>query len=66
MFEKEKYICRHLKLTKEDILEVIRRKNLSSFAEIQDETDAGTVCGSCIADIEELLAGELEKRRSAR
>lgn len=64
MFDSNDFVCRHLQLTKADIVRVIRQKQLSSFTEIQDETDAGTVCGTCVADIEEILEEELERRRS--
>lgn len=63
MFEENDFVCRHLQLTKGDIVRVIREKNLSSFTEIQDETDAGTVCGTCVSDIEDILEEELELRR---
>ncbi len=64
MFESNDFVCRHMQLTKADIVRVIRQKNLSSFTEVQDETDAGTICGTCVADIEEILEEELERRRS--
>jgi NAD(P)H-nitrite reductase large subunit len=64
MFDSNDFVCRHMQLTKADIVRVIRQKNLSSFTEIQDETDAGTICGTCVADIEEILEEELERRRS--
>ncbi len=57
-------VCRHLQLTKADIVKVIREKDLSSFTEVQDETDAGTICGTCVGDVEEILEEELERRRS--
>lgn len=65
MFEDNDLVCRHLQLTKADILRAIREYKLTSFQEIQDETDAGTVCGTCVADIEEILDEEL-KRQSAQ
>ena len=64
MFEPNDFVCRHMQLTKADIVRAIRDKQLSSFTEIQDETDAGTVCGTCVADIEEILEEEVERRRS--
>ncbi len=64
MFDSNDFVCRHMQLTKADIVRIIRQKQLSSFTEIQDETDAGTVCGTCVADIEEILAAELERRGS--
>lgn len=64
MFDSNDFVCRHMQLTKADIVRLIRQKQLSSFTEIQDETDAGTVCGTCVADIEDILEAELERRRS--
>lgn len=65
MFEDNDLVCRHLQLTKADIVRAIRENKLTSFQGIQDETDAGTVCGTCVADIEEILDEEL-KRQSAQ
>lgn len=48
-------ICNHLGLTRQDIIDVIKEKNLTTLEEVLDETDAGSVCGTCIPDIEELL-----------
>jgi len=64
-FEESDFVCRHLRLTKTDILKAIRDKGLTSFTEIQDETDAGTICGTCVADVEEILEEELERQRNA-
>ncbi len=64
IFEDNDFVCRHLRLTKDDLIKVIREKGLTSFTQIQDETDAGTVCGSCVADIEEILEEELERRKN--
>jgi len=43
-------------------VKVIREKQLTTFEQIQDETDAATVCGSCAEDIEAILKEELELR----
>lgn len=64
MFDDKDYVCRHLQLTKEYLVNIIREKGLTSFQEVQDETDAGTVCGTCVADIEEILEEELERQRN--
>lgn len=66
IFEDSDFVCRHLKLTKADIVKAIREQELKSFSEIQDETDAGTICGTCVADIEEILEDELERRRNSK
>ncbi|MDK2842926.1 MAG: hypothetical protein PWQ17_2432 [Anaerophaga sp.] len=63
-FDKNDIVCRHLQLTKENIIKAIREKNLSTFEEVQDETDASTVCGSCAADVEAILEEELRKREN--
>ena len=34
----------------------------SAFEDLQDETDVATICGSCMADIEEILEDEIAKR----
>ncbi|WP_462317245.1 (2Fe-2S)-binding protein [Marinilabilia sp.] len=57
-------VCRHMQLTKNEIVKVIREKNLTTFEEVQDETDAATICGSCAADIESILEEELKKQES--
>jgi len=53
-----------MQLTKDDIVRVIREKKLTTFEEVQDETDAATICGSCAADIESILEEELKKQES--
>jgi NAD(P)H-nitrite reductase large subunit len=36
-------------------VKAIREKSLSTVEQVQEETTAGTVCGSCIEDIESIL-----------
>lgn len=62
MFEDNDFVCRHMQLTKADIVKVIRDKQITSFEELQDETDVATICGSCVADIEDILEEEIAKR----
>jgi NAD(P)H-nitrite reductase large subunit len=62
MFDDNDFVCRHMQLTKADIIKVIREKNITSFEALQDETDVATICGSCVADIEEILEDEIAKR----
>lgn len=61
-FEDNDIVCRHMQLTKADIVKVIRDKQLTTFEQVQDETDAATICGSCAADVEAILEEELRKR----
>jgi len=64
MFDDNDFVCRHMQLTKADIIKVIADKNITSFEELQDETDVATICGSCVADIEEILEDEIAKREA--
>lgn len=51
----DEFVCRHLELTREDIIKVIKEKNLQTVEDVMDETDAGSVCGSCVPEITEIL-----------
>ena len=62
MFDDNDFVCRHMQLTKADVIKVIREKKITSFEDLQDETDVATICGSCVADIEEILEDEIAKR----
>jgi NAD(P)H-nitrite reductase large subunit len=53
-------VCNHLGLTREDIIRVIKEKNLTTVQQILDETDAGSVCGTCIPDIADILDDVLD------
>jgi len=60
--ENDDLVCRHMRLTKGQILDVIRDHNISSFDALQDETNVATICGSCRADVEEILEDEINNR----
>lgn len=62
MFDNNDFVCRHMQLTKADIVKVIKDKSISSFDDLQDETDVATICRSCRADIEDILEEEIAKR----
>ncbi|WP_430814867.1 (2Fe-2S)-binding protein [Carboxylicivirga sp. RSCT41] len=64
MFDDNDFVCRHMQMTKADIIKVIRDKSITSFEDLQDETDVATICGSCVADIEEILEDEIAKREA--
>lgn len=49
-------ICNCMDVDRETIVKAIKEQNLTSVEEVQDATSAGTGCGSCIPDIEALLA----------
>ena len=62
-FEDMDFVCRHMMLSKQDLVKVIHEKGLKTMDDIQDETGAATICGSCYADLEEILEEELKKNK---
>lgn len=48
-------ICHCMGVMKSEIMRAIREKNLKTFEEVQEATEAGTVCGGCQDDIEDIL-----------
>lgn len=55
-------VCRHMGLTRQDFIDIIKEKNLTNVEDVMDETDAGSVCGSCIYDLNLLLEEILEEQ----
>lgn len=48
-------ICTCMGITKGEIVNAIKEKGLTTVEEVQDATEAGTICGSCVPDIEDIL-----------
>ena len=48
-------VCNCMQITKREIIEAIKAGNLVTIDEVGDASEAGTVCGSCHDDIEEIL-----------
>lgn len=48
-------ICHCNNIMKSDIVKAIKEKGLRSVEDVQEETTAGTTCGGCIPDIEDIL-----------
>ena len=48
-------ICNCMQITKGEIVEAIKAGKLTTIDEVGDATEAGTACGSCHDDIEEIL-----------
>ncbi len=48
-------LCTCLDITKGEVEDAIKNKKLKSVRQVQDETEAGTVCGACVDDIFLLL-----------
>jgi bacterioferritin-associated ferredoxin len=55
LMERNDIICSCLEITKGELEDAIKNKNLKSIQQVQDETEAGTVCGACVDDIYLLL-----------
>lgn len=53
-------ICNCNEIYKSEIVKAIKEKGLKTVEEVGDATTAGTVCGSCQDDIQEIL-DELNK-----
>lgn len=53
--EEDKLICTCMEVYRETIVEAIKEMGLKTVDEVGEATEAGTVCGECQEDIEELL-----------
>ena len=51
----DEIICNCMGITRGEIIKAIREHGLTTFDEVGDHTEAGTVCGSCEPDIEDIL-----------
>ncbi len=50
-----KIICTCNQVTEQQIEDAILKDNCDTVEKIQEKTEAGTVCGGCIEDIDEIL-----------
>lgn len=55
MADRDEIICNCNEITRGQIEDAIREGNLTTFEEVSEATEAGTVCGSCQDDIEEII-----------
>ncbi|MFA6923971.1 MAG: (2Fe-2S)-binding protein [Bacteroidales bacterium] len=53
--EEDIEICHCMEVNKSVIIKAIKEKGLKTVEDVQDETTAGTGCGGCIPDIENIL-----------
>ena len=51
-------ICNCLDVSEHEIVDAIKNKEATTIQDIMDITGAGTGCGSCIGDLEEILERE--------
>ncbi len=53
--ERDETLCHCMDVTKGEVEDAIKEKNLTTVEQVQEETEAGTGCGACIEDIEDVL-----------
>ncbi len=53
--EEDIIICNCNEIYKSTIVNAIKEKGLTTVEEVGDATEAGTVCGGCQDDIQEIL-----------
>ncbi|HKL95703.1 MAG TPA: (2Fe-2S)-binding protein [Paludibacteraceae bacterium] len=51
----DQLICNCMEVYKSTIVKAIKEKGLTTVEEVGEETEAGTVCGSCQDEIQEIL-----------
>jgi NAD(P)H-nitrite reductase large subunit len=54
----ENIICNCMSVSEHEIVDAIKSKKAISVQDIMDITGAGTGCGSCIDDLDEILKRE--------
>lgn len=55
MGQADEIICHCQSITRGQIEEAIREQGLSTFEEVMEATEAGSICGSCQDDIEAII-----------
>ena len=53
--EDDVIICNCADIYKSEIVKAIKDKGLKTVEEVGEETTAGTLCGECVDDIQEIL-----------
>jgi len=56
--EDKKIVCNCMNVKRSEIIAAIREHKLESADDVQDYTDAGTVCGKCMDEIEEIVESQ--------
>jgi len=51
-------ICHCMDVSEHEIVDAIKNKNAVTVQDIMDITGAGTGCGSCVDDLDEILKRE--------
>ena len=59
--EEDLEICHCMGVNKSEIVKAIKEKGITTVEEIHEHTTAGTGCGGCIPDLENILKATLSK-----
>ncbi|HBG24193.1 MAG: nitrite reductase [Bacteroidetes bacterium GWF2_41_61] len=54
-------ICNCNEVYKSEIVKAIKEQGCKTVEQIGDVTGAGTICGGCVDDIQEILDSEINK-----
>ncbi|MDP3437644.1 MAG: (2Fe-2S)-binding protein [Bacteroidales bacterium] len=54
-------ICNCNEVYKSEIVKAIKEQGCKTVEQIGDATGAGTICGGCVDDIQEILDSEINK-----
>ena len=55
MGDRNELICICMDIRRGEIEDAIKAKNLTTVEGVQDTTEAGTSCGGCVNEIEDIL-----------
>jgi NAD(P)H-nitrite reductase large subunit len=55
IMDNDEIVCNCMQITKGEIVDAIKAGNLKTIDEVGDANEAGTICGSCHDDIEDIL-----------
>ncbi len=51
-------ICHCMQVTEHEIVDAVKNKDAYNVQDVMDITSAGTACGSCIDEIDEIIKRE--------
>lgn len=55
MEDNNEMICPCYGLTKQDLIDAIEENGITTLEELMEVTGAGTVCGACMEELEEIV-----------
>ncbi|MDD3739742.1 MAG: (2Fe-2S)-binding protein [Bacteroidales bacterium] len=61
MENSERIVCNCMGITEQEIIDAIKNHGCDTVEKVSDKTEAGTGCGGCVDEIEEIIKRELSK-----